>query len=109
MVTVNPHEFYLKRLLCYTFLFCSPLWIADVQWTYNSLLLIILIQSGCVAVLSRLGSPLYLTTGEMAVEGAFDHLLLLLPRTVIRFSLILFILIMYKITHICSMLLHPSK
>lgn len=60
------------------------MWIADVGWTYNSLLLVILTQSGCVAVLSRMGNPLYITTEEVSATGMFDHLLSLLPRNLSR-------------------------
>lgn len=58
-----------------------------MKWTPNSLLLVVLTQSGCVAIISRLGNPLSITTRDMSVSLQSDYLLSLLPRNVSRYNL----------------------
>lgn len=41
----------------------SPVLISDMAWTHDSLLLVLVTQSGCAAVISRLGDPLLIAFG----------------------------------------------
>ena len=63
---------------------CRHYWIANMEWSYDDLLLIVLTKIGCLAVLSRLGEPIFISTKGHGVNFTASRFLALLPKVVLR-------------------------
>jgi len=55
-----------------------------MEWSYDDLLLIVLTKIGCLAVLSRLGEPIFISTKGHGVNFTASRFLALLPKVVLR-------------------------
>ena len=91
MATANiePRQDSSDQLVCYFglikiydfgFFIFRTYWASDIQWTWDDLLVICILQQGSVSIIPRLGEPLVLQTFGQSIEMGPRQFLPLLPR-----------------------------